>query len=101
MYVYRYGKPEWNETANYVDYISQFWKIVNVRNTTTGLRKRDLSMDPIRCQAFGEDPKIGLLKSFSKFLKEWNSKENKYFKMSDETTTAAAHTCDALIEIIQ
>ncbi len=48
---FRYSKEEgypWAETAVFLNYILTFWKVVNLKTSTIGQRKRDPYRNPVR-----------------------------------------------------
>ena len=89
--------PHMKETADFDEYISNFWKIVNVKNPRVGIHKRDIYREPIRSK---NCPQLEYLREFYSFLEEWAS--NKSYKgISSQTFNAAKHTTQALIGVAE
>ena len=86
-------KKPWHGTAAFISVVIKLWNVMNVKTSTKGKRKRNMSMDPVRSS---EDWKLQFLAECADFLKRWE--ETKKPGLSRETFFAMQHTCKALAE---
>lgn len=83
-------------TIFFVELISLWWKIVNVKRTLTDIRKRDPFCAPItsmECQS------VNFLKRFASFLDAWS--QDGFVSLSDMTMSAMKLTMTSLLNLIQ
>ena len=43
-----YNQTEWADTIDFIAYVTQFWKIMNVRSSNTGIQKNDWLRHPVK-----------------------------------------------------
>ena len=60
--------PQLLDTAHFIGMINKLWDILNVRTTTIGKRKRDITRDPIRSVNYWT---LDYLLQFADFLEAW------------------------------
>ena len=84
------GNDNFKNTADFLEYIHQYWRIINVRSPVIGKHLRDIYRDPIRSS---EDWKLSFLEKFNRFLNTWRSSkepgltEETYFALSQTTSS--------------
>ena len=83
----------WNDTYLFVSLIHKFWKVINVRSTSEGKRKRDMSCQPVTS---GDDWKLKFLQEFSTFLMRWQSDFQPSHTLTRQTFLALRHTVEVL-----
>ncbi len=87
------NKPEWKETANFITLVLKLWNVMNVKHSSKGKQKRDISMDPVRSSM---DWKLNFLREFAAFLQRWESSSR--HGLTRETFLALRQTCLALAD---
>ena len=87
------GKAEWTGTADFITVILKLWNIVNVKSSSKGKHKREISMDPVRSS---QDWKLSFLREFADFLHRWEASGKP--GLTRETFLALRHTCLALAD---
>ena len=93
FYATNEGRSDWASTADFITLILKLWNVLNVKSSSKGKHKRDISMDPVRSSL---DWKIDFLREFADFLKRWE--ESKKPGLTRETFLALRHTCLALAD---
>jgi hypothetical protein len=83
------------DTADFIDIISTWWKIVNVKTPLKGQRLQT----PITPEN-SDDPKLVFLRKMNRWLDTWNSGDFPH-KLTSQTHTALSHTIHGMLEIIQ
>lgn len=83
----------YNQTAAFIEYIYQYWKIINVRSPTTGRRLRDIFRDPVKSS---NDWKLSFLEKFLQFLVDWRSLG--IYGLTEETFFALTQSTASFIE---
>ena len=73
--------------------IIKVWKILNVKSSTKGKHKRDVSQDPVKSSS---DWKLQCLRQFSELFKFWHTNSDN--GLSKETSLAFSHSCVAIAE---
>ncbi|QQP35180.1 Putative LOC101234561, partial [Caligus rogercresseyi] len=92
---YSLDHPEWAGTAHFLQTIRNWFNILNVKTTITGIRKRDWSKDPIR----GRDAaQLKFLDDFTEWVEKWQ--EEKTLGLSKETFLCATQTSKAMSKLI-
>ncbi|XP_042909025.1 uncharacterized protein [Parasteatoda tepidariorum] len=86
-----------SDTADYIQIISNWWKIMNVKNPNKGVHKKDKFSEPI--SNAGNDERIVFLKTFLNWLTAWKAANYSSGFLSKETFTALFHTTSAVIEL--
>jgi len=78
----------------------RLWKILNVKSTDKGRRKRDSDMDPIRGV---DDQNVVFLGEVYNWLVQWERMQQKVRqgRLSNETLFALKHTIFTFIELIK
>lgn len=96
-------KEEANGTCQLIKVVLNWWKIVNTKSTTIGIKSRDVFKQPIKSE---EDAAIVFLDSFVQWLNEWSSfdsagekkKQGSFCgKLSNETQFSLNHTTQTLV----
>lgn len=87
------------ETADFIDVVSKWWKIVNVKTPLKGQRLRDDFQTPITSEN-PDDPKFIFLRKMIHWLDTWKSGDFPC-KLSAQTHTALSHTIHGMLEITQ
>ena len=91
------SRPEFNDTADYLEYVRTMWNIVNVKSKYAGIQKRDEYREPIT-----EKNQLGLhfLREFADFLATWEASDPAGKKsLTKETFLATRHSCLALADL--
>ncbi len=93
------GNPEWNDTANFLHAVRNWWNILNVKNRNLGFRKRNKLMKPV---TINDSSNLDILETFGAWLKRW--RENSRLKgartcLTEETFLACIQTTFATIEV--
>uniref|UniRef100_A0A1B6CRV3 THAP-type domain-containing protein n=1 Tax=Clastoptera arizonana TaxID=38151 RepID=A0A1B6CRV3_9HEMI len=86
------------ETADFLDIIITWWKIVNVKTPLKGKRLRDIYQEPIVSAKTVEDPKLEFLQHFLNWLQVWKTGSFSN-TLSPQTHTAITHTTYCLLEL--
>ena len=84
---------QWTGTLIFIDLILKIWKVLNVKSSTKGYHKRDISQDPVKSSS---DWKLECLREFSQLLKFWQS--NSDYGLSKETFLALSQSCIAIAD---
>lgn len=92
-YAQHENKPEWKETADFITLTMKLWNVLNVKHSSKGKQKREISMDPVRSSM---DWKLTFLREFAEFLKRWEA--NSRQGLTRETFLALRHTCLAMTD---
>jgi hypothetical protein len=87
------------ETADFIDIISTWWKIVNVKTPLKGPRLRDPLQTPITPEN-SDDPKLVCSRKMNRWLDTWHSDDFPH-KLTSQTDIALSHTIHGMLEIIQ
>ena len=85
----------WGGTVKFLKIVNKLWNVLNVKNTSLGLRKRDITRDPVR-HSF--DWKITFLNEFNCWVEKWIELGRR--GLSRETFFALSQTNKALIDLI-
>lgn len=83
-------------TIFFVRLVSTWWKVVNVKRPTTGVRKRDPLQDPITSM---DSPQVKILREFLQFLLDWKSPT--LTSLSSMTMPGLRLTVTSLINVTQ
>ena len=62
------GFPQWQETLNFLNLISKWWRLLNVKSLSKGTRKRDPDSEPITVSNIVN---LEFLNKFAAWLEEW------------------------------
>uniref|UniRef100_A0A1I8G8N8 THAP-type domain-containing protein n=1 Tax=Macrostomum lignano TaxID=282301 RepID=A0A1I8G8N8_9PLAT len=84
------------QTASVLEVCHKLWNVLNVRTTTIGKHKRDLTRDPVRSSL---DWKLTYLKEFADFLETWEN--SKTAGLTAYTFGAVRQTCRAMAALVQ
>lgn len=90
----------WEETAEFLSIIKDWWEIVNVSSCGKGIRKRNEKMNPI---FFMDGPQGDFLKKFLSWVEMWQDllTENSSAKgLSKETFKSSIHSTKSHIRLI-
>ena len=90
------GKTEWTGTAKFIRYISDLWKIINVKTSTIGIHKRDPLLEPVRSIS---DMKLLKLIEFQSFFESMRGIRD--CGVSRETIDACILMCSSLRAICE
>jgi len=93
FYAANEGRQSWAATAEFLTLMIKVWNVLNVKTSTKGKHKRDITMDPVRSSL---DWKLDFLKEFAAFLQLWESSSKP--GLSKETFLALRHSCQALAD---
>ncbi|KAF2885617.1 hypothetical protein ILUMI_20559 [Ignelater luminosus] len=85
----------WEGTANFIEIISRWWDIVNVKTPLKGQRLRNVFQEPITLTSIHI---ISFLKTFLSWLSKWELLEDG-ITLTKETHFALKHTTEALIHM--
>jgi len=87
-------------TSKFMKIILRLWKILNVKSTGKGRRKRDTDMDPIR---HADDSNVVFLREVYSWLVQWEALQQKVRqgRLSNETLFALKHTVATFVELIK
>lgn len=88
------------DTADFVNIIIRWWKIVNVKTPLKGQRLNDEYQEPITAGNYLSDKKFMFLNNMIDWLEDWKSKPF-YKKLTLQTHTALNHTIYGMVEIIK
>jgi hypothetical protein len=86
-------KPSWLGTADFLALVIKVWNVLNVKTSSKGKHKRDITMDPVRSS---DDWKLHFLREFADFLQRWE--QSRKPGLTRETVLAMRHTCIAITE---
>jgi hypothetical protein len=92
------GYPTFSDTADFLDVILAWWKLVNAKSTFKGIQKRDPQRDAITHENLVE--KTSFLRAFVQWLSEWESSCGDA-GLSKETFQAAKHSSESLASIAE
>ncbi|QQP39506.1 Putative LOC101234561, partial [Caligus rogercresseyi] len=92
---YSKDHPEWMGTAHFLQTIRNWFNVLNVKTTFTGMRKRDWSKDPIRTS---DSVQLKFLENFAEWLEKWE--KQKTLGLSKETFLCAIQTSKAMPKLI-
>ena len=93
-YCATHENESWYDTASFLKMILKLsWKILNVKSSSKGKPKMDISKDPIRSLL---DWKISFLREFTDFLSQWELYGS---GLSKETFQALRQTCKAISDM--
>lgn len=86
-------------TSKFISIILRFWKVLNVKSTGKGHRKRDNDLDPIRSV---DDENVRYLRDVLSWLEAWEGLKQKtrHGRFSNETLFALKHTVGTFVELI-
>lgn len=93
-YYATHGKESWAGTARFLRFIHTLMAIINVKDSTVGIRKRDDNRKPIGSI---DDERLSLLENYCTFFQEWNASGNK--GLTSETRTACISMCQTLPQL--
>ena len=88
------GRESWTGTARFLLYIHTLITIINVKDSTVGIRKRNENQKPIACAS---DERLTLLESYCEFFREWKVSGKK--GLTSETKTACISMCQTLPQL--
>ena len=66
------GHSEWQGTLNFLTLVAKWWKLLNLKSRSKGIRKRDPDSDPINAGNIGN---LEFLNKFATWLEEWMKSE--------------------------
>ena len=67
-YYVKNGHSEWQGTLNFLTLVAKWWKLLNVKSRSKGIRQRDPDSDPINAGNIGN---LEFLNKFATSLEEW------------------------------
>jgi len=87
-------------TSKFLTLILRLWKVLNVKSTDKGRRKRDGDMNPIRGVS---DENVVFLDELYNWLVKWEGMQQKvrHGRLSNETLFALKHTVSTFTELIK
>ncbi len=93
------GHPEWEDTANFLHAVRNWWNILNVKKRNLGFRKRNKLMKPVTVNDSGN---LDVLETFGAWLKRW--RDNSRLRggktcLTEETFLACIQTTFATVEV--
>lgn len=88
------GHEAWSGTARFMRFIHTIMTIINVKDSTVGIRKRDENRKPI---ASITDKRLTLLENYGAFFQEWKVSGCK--GLTSETRTACISMCQTLPQL--
>lgn len=91
--------PHHEETANFLQIIHTWWKIVNVKTPGKGARRNDDYMRPV--SSIDNDLRVSYLKKFLDWLQRWNKLNLSSGHLTRETYSALVLTVRGMIELCQ
>lgn len=83
-------------TAQFIDLILKWWRIVNVKSPSKGRRLRDPLQDPVKSLS---DKQIEFLNNFVDWLDTWRDIRMDTGALTTETHAALRLTCYSLVEL--
>ena len=92
------GRPEFLETASFLEIIMKWWKLVNVKSKFLAQKKRDEWREIINRENLTD--KTSFLRAFADWLRAWQeSSAGPKFGFSPETFQAAIQTSEGLASL--
>ena len=92
------GRPEFLETASFLEIIMKWWKLVNVKSKFLAQKKRDEWREIINRENLTD--KTSFLRAFADWLRAWQeSSAGPKFGFSPETFQAAVQTSEGLASL--
>lgn len=88
------------DTADFINTIVRWWKIVNVKTPLKGKRLNDEFQEPLTAATFLSDKKFLFLNHMLNWLEKWKTKSFSN-KLTTQTHTALTHTLYGMTEVIQ
>ena len=92
----KYEIPHYLDTAAFIEIVTTWWNIVNVKTPHKTIRLNDDFQQPITSPE--TKPKL-FLKEFLNWLLQWDQTKQCSGKFTKETYTAIVHTSNALLKI--
>ncbi len=93
-YYSKNGYESWVGTARFLRYIHTLLSIINVKDSTVGIRKRNENKKPIASVC---DDRLSLLENYCTFFQEWKVGGKK--GLTSETRTACVSMCQTLPQL--
>ena len=93
-YYATHGHESWSGTARFLRYVHTLITIINVKDSTVGIRKKNENRKPIACV---NDSRLSLLDSYCNFFKKW--KETGKQGLTPETNVACISMCQTLPQL--
>jgi len=93
-YYATHGHESWAGTARFLRFIHTLMTIINVKDSTVGIRKRNDNRKPIACI---DDERLTVLENYCQFFQEWKVSGNK--GLTSETRTACISMCQTLPQL--
>nr|CAH7769842.1 unnamed protein product [Callosobruchus chinensis] len=87
-------------TADFINIILKWWRIVNVKTPFKGKRINDPYSEPVACNFLNEDDKVVFLNKMLNWLTCWNDAAKFPNRLTNQTYTALHHTVYGMLEII-
>jgi len=86
-------------TASFIHIVLRLWKILNVKSTGKGIRKRDDDCKPITSV---DDDRVHFLREVVLWLNRWENMKQKarQGRLTDETLFALKHTVATFVELV-
>ena len=84
------------DTSNFIEIISTWWDVVNVKTPRKGRRLNNKFQQPMH--AGSNEPKL-FLHSFSHWLSKWETENSSSGRLTKKTFGALKHTTHTLLEI--
>lgn len=91
------NEPHCSDTADFIEIILKWWKIMNVKSLFKGTHKRDKFMEPLTSNL--NDEKRIFLHKFLNWLDAWKAAKYDSGFLTRETYTALSHTTHAVLEL--
>lgn len=91
------NEPFCSETAQYIEIINRWWKIMNVKSSYKGHHKRDTFLEPLTSN--NSDERNNFLMKFLLWIDDWKAANYNSGFLTRETFTALSHTTHAVIEL--
>ena len=95
FYAVKNSRPEYNETANFLQLIRRWWNLLNVKSTLTGQAKLDTNREPLYSTNLYH---LDFLKSFASWLEDWDNSNKQ--GLSKQTFLCAKQTSSAMQGLI-
>jgi hypothetical protein len=92
-----HGILNYKTTAEFIEIICNWWKVVNVKTKYKGVRNKDILEEPLKNQ--DDNSGYSFLKKILFWLDLWNDCKCKRNSLSRETHLAMTHTTHALLEM--
>ncbi|GBM41413.1 hypothetical protein AVEN_172191-1 [Araneus ventricosus] len=94
----KYNLECYEQTAKFINIISTWWDIVNVKTPDKGKFKRNPMCEPLTSSP--SDKGLMFLKQLVSWVNKWENLDSNNGRLSKETFLALNHTTQAFIEIV-